>query len=75
MFTGENDPRTAFEKTTAAVNDASEAVERTTENIRASIRDSQRPGGVLDQLTRFTREAPLRSLAIAFVLGMMVARR
>jgi hypothetical protein len=30
---------------------------------------------VLDALRLLAREAPLRSLAVAFVLGVMVARR
>jgi len=34
-----------------------------------------RPNPVLDALRLLAREAPLRSLAIAFVLGVMVARR
>jgi hypothetical protein len=34
-----------------------------------------RPNPVADALRLFAREAPLRSLAVAFVLGVMVARR
>jgi len=34
-----------------------------------------RPNPVLDALRLLAREAPLRSLAVAFVLGVMVARR
>ena len=33
------------------------------------------PNPVLDALRLLAREAPLRSLAVAFVLGVMVARR
>ena len=33
------------------------------------------PNPVLDALRVLAREAPLRSLAVAFVLGVMVARR
>ena len=33
------------------------------------------PNRVLDALRLLAREAPLRSLAVAFVLGVMVARR
>jgi hypothetical protein len=34
-----------------------------------------RPNPVVDALRLLAREAPLRSLAVAFVLGVMVARR
>ena len=75
MVTGEDDARSAFEKATDAVGGAAETVQTTTESVMAAIEDSRRPGGILDQLSRFTREAPLRSLAIAFVVGAIVARR
>jgi ElaB/YqjD/DUF883 family membrane-anchored ribosome-binding protein len=75
MVTSENDRRSAFEKATDAVNGAAETVQTTTESVAAAIKDSRRPGGILDQLSRFTREAPLRSLAVAFVVGLIVARR
>ena len=69
------DPRSMFEKTTEAVNGATESVQATTESIAIAIEDSRRPGGVLDQLSRLTRDAPLRSLALAFVFGLVLARR
>lgn len=75
MVTSENDPRTRFEKATNAVHDAAEAVQTTAESVATAIENSRQPGGILDQLSRFAREAPLRSLAIAFVLGLLVARR
>ena len=75
MVLSQNDQRSAFEKTTDAVNGAAETVQTTTESVAAAIEDSRRPGGMLDQLSRMTREAPLRSLAIAFVVGLIVARR
>ena len=75
MATNETDPRTVLDKATGAVQDAAEAVQKTTESIASAIEDSRRPGGVLDQVTRITRESPLRSLAIAFIVGWIVARR
>lgn len=74
MTAGE-DPRSAFEKATKAVEGAAEAVQTTTDSIAGAIEDSRQPGGVLDQLSRFIREAPLRSLALAFLAGLIVARR
>jgi hypothetical protein len=75
MGARESDRRTNIDKATDAVHDAAEVVSRTTESVAAAIDDSRRPGGVLDQLSRMTRESPLRSLAIAFVVGLIVARR
>lgn len=75
MTTNESSPQTVLEQATEAVCDATDAVQTTTASIAGAIEDSRRPGGVLDQLARFTREAPLRSLAIAFVVGLIVAGR
>ena len=75
MVDDKHDPRTSLEKTTDAVNVAAEAVLTTTESVAAVIDDSRRPGGMLDQLSRMTREAPLRSLTMAFVVGLIIARR
>ena len=75
MVTSENDGRTVLDKATDAVHEITETVQTTTDRMAAAIEESRRPGGVLDQLSRFTREAPLCSLAIAFALGMMFSRR
>jgi hypothetical protein len=75
MVTNKDDPRSVFDKATDAVSDAAETVQTTTESVAAAIESSRRPGGLLNQLSRFTREAPLRSLAIAFVVGLIAARR
>lgn len=75
MATNENDSRSVLDRATGAVQDAAEAVQATTESIANAIEDSRRPGGVLDQMTRITRESRLRSLALAFIIGWIVARR
>jgi hypothetical protein len=75
MAMNENDTRTMLDKATGAVQDTADAVQKTTESIANAIEDSRRPGGVLDQVTRITRESPLRSLALAFMVGWIVARR
>ena len=75
MITPPNDPRSAIEKATDAVTAAVETVQTTTAGVAAAIEDSRRPGGILDQISWMTREAPLRSLAVAFVVGVMFARR
>jgi hypothetical protein len=74
-MTTENDAPTMLDKATEAVHDATEAVQATTQSIAGAIEAGRRPCGFLDQLSRLTREAPLPSLAIAFLVGFMVARR
>jgi hypothetical protein len=75
MITNGNEPGSALDKTTDAVLDVTEAVQTTTNSIAAAIEDSRRPGGMLNQLARLTREAPLGALAVAFLVGVMFARR
>ena len=75
MTTNESNPRTVLDKAAEAVHDAAEVVQTTTDSIAGAIEHNRRPGGVLDHLARFTREAPVRSLAIAFVVGLIVAGR
>jgi hypothetical protein len=69
-----SDPRTALDKATDAVLGATAAVQATSDSIATAVEQSRRPGGLLDQMTRLTREAPLRSLAIAFLTGLIFAR-
>ena len=47
------------------------AIDRLSEAIAAS----RRPGGTLATVSAITREAPLASLFVAFLLGVAVARR
>jgi hypothetical protein len=62
-------------KTSDVVWEASVAVQSTTQSIADAVAAGRRPGAPLDQLARLTREAPLQSLAVAFILGLIVARR
>ena len=75
MITNGNEPRSVLDKATEAVLDVTEAVQTTTDSIAGAIEDSRRPGGMLNQLARLTRKAPLGALAIAFLAGVMFARR
>jgi Xaa-Pro aminopeptidase len=69
------DGSSILSKTTDAVRDAAEAVQATTQSISDAVEAGRRPGAALDQLARLTRRAPLQSLAIAFLLGALFARR
>jgi hypothetical protein len=75
MVISENELQTLFGKATKAVKEATETVQTTTKSVASAVEDNRRPGGALDQLSRVTREAPLRWLAIAFALGLIIARR
>ena len=56
----------------ARVYRAAKAISAMSDDMDAEL---LRPNPVLDALRLLAREAPLRSLAVAFVLGVMVARR
>ena len=67
----------------AIANDDASRIQRATEAIR-EMADDLKPAAeglepvvrrVADDISNLTRHAPLQSLAIAFLLGVMVARR
>jgi hypothetical protein len=62
--------------------DVSRTVTEVSDGLRAAINRlsdaiaaSRRPGGALATVSAVTREAPLASLFVAFLLGVAVARR
>ena len=65
---------TKLGEATEAVRTATEAVE-TSQRIADAIEAGRQPGGPLDRLANLTRETPIQSLAIAFLLGFIIARR
>ena len=69
------DAQTVLSKATHAVREASEAVQTTTRRISDAVEAARAPGRPLDRLARLTREAPLQALAVAFMFGLIVARR
>jgi hypothetical protein len=74
-MTAESNAPKMLDNATEAVHGATEAVQATTQSIAEAIEAGRRPGGLLDQFARLTREAPLPSPTIAFLLGFMVVRR
>jgi hypothetical protein len=70
-----DDARTTLDRATDAVRAAAETVKSTTESIAAAIEDGRQPRGALDRVSRVARDAPLCSLAFAFMVGWIVARR
>ena len=55
--------------------EAVDALKSATARAKAAIEAGRRPGMPLSVLTNVAREAPLGSLAIAFLLGVAIGRR
>ena len=64
-----------LDQATEAVQAAAETVKETTRSVADAIEAGRRPGAPLDRLARWTREAPLQALAVAFLTGALLARR
>ena len=67
---------------TSKLNQAKDAIKATTETVKAttkSVSDAidplREPGGPLDLLTNWARQAPLQALRVAFLVGFMISRR
>ena len=61
-------PKSAFAEISEALNDA-------INRVSGAIEAGRKPGRPLSILSNVTREAPLGSLLVAFLLGIAVARR
>ena len=57
------------------ITEVSDGLRAAVDRLSAAIANARRPGGALDTLSAVTREAPLASLLVAFLLGVAVARR
>jgi ElaB/YqjD/DUF883 family membrane-anchored ribosome-binding protein len=64
-----------LEQAKEAVQTASETVQSTTRTVADAIHEARQPGEPLDRLAQWTRAAPLHSLAIAFLVGIILGRR
>jgi hypothetical protein len=61
-------PANPFDQAAQAFRAASQRVDEAIETI-------QEPGMPLDRLSRWTRQAPLQALAVAFLAGIIATRR
>jgi hypothetical protein len=57
------------------VTEVSDGLRAAVNRLSEAIAASRRPGGALATVSAVTREAPLASLFVAFLLGVTVARR
>jgi hypothetical protein len=57
------------------ITDVSTGLRAAVDRLSHAIAASRQPGGALATVSAITREAPLASLFVAFLLGVAVARR
>jgi ElaB/YqjD/DUF883 family membrane-anchored ribosome-binding protein len=65
----------APEEPKSTVDQAAKAFQSASRRVGEAVDAAQQPDMPLDDLTKLVRRVPLQSLAIAFVLGVMVSRR
>ena len=73
-MTYENDPRTKLDEAADAVRDATDAVRKTSARVAGAIKADRGPQDLVDRLSALTRRAPLRSLLVAFLAGVLLSR-
>jgi hypothetical protein len=71
---GEDD-RSKLEMAKDAVSSVSDTVQSTTRKVADAIEAGRQPGAPLDQLAEWTRDAPLHSVLVAFLIGWIAGRR
>jgi hypothetical protein len=54
---------------------AAQAFRSASQRVNEAIDVVQEPGMPLDMLSRWTRQAPLQALAVAFLVGVLFTRR
>jgi ElaB/YqjD/DUF883 family membrane-anchored ribosome-binding protein len=74
-MTGDDDGPSKLDQAREAVEAASQTVRDTTRSVADAIEAGRQPGAPLDRLARWTREAPLQAVAVAFLVGVLVGRR
>ena len=57
------------------IEEVTAALKAAVDRLRQAIADAEQPGQPLARLRAVTRQAPLRSLFAAFLLGVVMARR
>jgi hypothetical protein len=57
------------------IEDVTSALKVAVDRLREVIENAERPGQPIARLRAVTRQAPLQSLFVAFLLGVVVARR
>jgi hypothetical protein len=68
-------PRAPGEPIRSASEQAARAFRSASQLVNEAIDAVQEPGMPLDTLSRWTRQAPLQALAVAFLVGLLFTRR
>jgi ElaB/YqjD/DUF883 family membrane-anchored ribosome-binding protein len=74
-MTSDDDGPSKLDQAREAVEAASQTVRDTTRSVADAIEAGRQPSAPLDRLARWTREAPLQAVAVAFLVGVLVGRR
>jgi hypothetical protein len=69
------DERGPAPEPTNPLDQAAQAFRSASQRVNEAIEAIREPGMPLDILARFTRQAPLQALAVAFLVGMLATRR
>jgi ABC-type transporter Mla subunit MlaD len=57
------------------IKDVSDALKVAVDRLSEAVAQAQQPGQPLARLRAVTRQAPLQSLFVAFLIGIVIARR
>jgi ABC-type transporter Mla maintaining outer membrane lipid asymmetry permease subunit MlaE len=57
------------------IEEVTAALKVAVDRLREAIANAERPGQPIARLRAVTRQAPLQSLLVAFLLGVVIARR
>jgi hypothetical protein len=68
-------PGEPIEPIRSVADQAARAFRSASQRINEAIEAVQEPGMPLDNLSRWTRQAPLQALAVAFLVGVLTTRR
>ena len=58
-----------------AVQAAAQTIKETTQSVTDAVEAGRQPGASLERLARWAREAPLHAVTVAFLVGVLIARR
>jgi phage I-like protein len=59
----------------SAFDQAADLFHTTSKSVNEAIEAARKPGTLLDSVSQWARQMPLQALAVAFLMGVMTARR
>ena len=70
-----SDGPSKLEQAKEAIETVADTAQTTPRTVADAIEAGRQPGAPLDRLAQWTRAAPMHSLAIAFLFGILLGRR